>query len=129
MNYLEALEICLSALEMMQAGKRVQVPRAKLDELKNMLSQIMSIVEEMNRTPELNIAVEGLFNAISAALEINMQVLPDAIKGSIESGLLMVKHEVGEKAFEYFTFHEFEPTPEIIPLMREVVACHYKVEV
>jgi hypothetical protein len=129
MNFLEALELCINALDVIQSGKRVQVGKLKLNELKSILTQIMTIIPESERSPEFILAIENLFKAIYAAIDIDMKVLPDAIKLSLEGGLQALKSEIANKAFSFFSINDFEPSTEIIELMRQVVANHYNVEV
>lgn len=49
-------------------------------------------------------------------------VLTDAMKTAISEGITELLNTVQLLAFEYFKYNEFEPTPEIVPVMRAVVA-------
>jgi hypothetical protein len=124
MKFLEAMEMVMYLLQMMEAGNRVQVQKDKLEELKASLAQLLTLLGT-DTTPQLQAAIEDLFTAAGAAEAINMQVLPDTMKTTIEQGLTRIKSEIAGLAFSHFSFHDFEPTEEIIPLMREVVAVHY----
>lgn len=125
MNYLEAMEMILYMLQSIQAGKRVQIPKSKLAEVKSSLSQLITILGNENDDLRVRMILEDLFRAVTAAEETSITFLPDSMKNAIEDALTRLKYEVAALTFKHFTFHDFEATDEIIPLMREVVACHY----
>lgn len=111
-------------MEQIGSGKRLQISKSKLEELKETLSKIISILDK-DISPELQMKIEDLYTALSLAENLDITMLPDSVKSSIEKGLKGIKTDVAELAFGHFTFNDFEPTEEIIPIMRHVVAEHY----
>lgn len=92
--------------------------------MKTTLVQLIKLLGD-DITPQLQLTIEDLFEASNAAESIPMKVLPDSMKLTIDQGLTKVKMEIAHLAFSYFSVNDFEPTEEIIPLMRQVVACEY----
>lgn len=47
--------------------------------------------------------------------------LSEAMKQGLIDGVMKVRNAIACLAFDYYDDHEFELTPEVIPLMRTVV--------
>lgn len=75
---------------------------------------------------QLAATFEDFFQALELAENIEMSMLPDAIKVTFENALLSIKAEVGKLTYSYFSVNHFEPSEELIPIMKEVVRCHYE---
>lgn len=52
-----------------------------------------------------------------------MLYLTDEMKTAIVDGVTECSSAIAVKAYYYFGTHEFEPTTQIIPIMRYVVEC------
>jgi hypothetical protein len=125
MHYLEIMEILMDALETIQAGKRVQISKKKVVELRATISQVMMRLKGDMQNYQLAATFEDFFQALELTESIEMSMLPDTVKVAFENAILAIKAEVGNLAYKYFSINEFEPSDEITPIMQEVVRCHY----
>lgn len=63
-----------------------------------------------------------LIQAIGVVQEMkSVKYLSDNMKQTLVEGINTLKTEVSKLAYEYYSSVDFEPTEEVIPLMREVV--------
>lgn len=53
--------------------------------------------------------------------DIKMVNLSEVMKQGLIEGAMKIRNIIATEAFSYYEDHEFEPTPEVIPLMRVVV--------
>lgn len=53
--------------------------------------------------------------------DIKMVNLSEVMKQGLIEGAMKIRNIIASEAFGYYEYHEFEPTPEVIPLMRVVV--------
>lgn len=53
--------------------------------------------------------------------DIKIVNLSEVMKQGLIEGAMKIRNIIASKAFNYYEDHEFEPTPEVIPLMRVVV--------
>lgn len=121
MRYLECIEMLQYLLKRMCAGQRKQVPVSACDEVQSVVIQIQKKLDK-DLTPLEQAIVRDLMGAIALATETSgMLNLTDNMKNSIVDGLNELLAAVALKAFEYYRTHDFDPTPEIIPIMRMVV--------
>lgn len=108
---------------MMQAGKRVQVPKGKLIDVKTVVSSIyVSCKDKMTGT--FRIVIEDLLKSLAVASDIQMEVLPAEMKDSIVDALSRLRRELAFLAFDHFSVNdfEFEEGDEIFNIMRDVVS-------
>lgn len=52
---------------------------------------------------------------------VGVVFLTQSMKDALNSGIEELLTSLRLESFKYFQYHEFEPTPEIIPIMRNVV--------
>lgn len=53
--------------------------------------------------------------------DIKMVNLSEVMKQGLIEGVMKIRNIIATEAFSYYEDHEFEPIPEVIPLMRVVV--------
>lgn len=122
MHYLEAMELMFHIRELIQTQTRVQVTKAKVQEMRVTISQIMILLQkEIKEDAQLNLAFTSIFQVLDVLDKADFDILPDSMKNTIESGMTRLETEIAILAYHFFEKNEFEPTEEIIPLMREVV--------
>lgn len=56
----------------------------------------------------------------------NITVIPEEVKDSLISELKEIQKYVANNAYEWYSTHEFEDTPQVVTLMREVVIAHFE---
>lgn len=56
----------------------------------------------------------------------NITVIPEEVKDSLISELKEIQKYVADNAYEWYSTHEFEDTPQVVTLMREVVMTHFE---
>ena len=61
-----------------------------------------------------------------SSLPGTITVIPDMVKETMVSELREIEKYVADTAFEYYSKHDFEVTPQIITIMRSVVMSHYE---
>ena len=122
MEYLEAMSLCMYALdEVMHAGKRDQVNKSRIDEIKVTVIQIRELLSDQANNIDLGVALEKTLRAIKATDSLDMLVLPDTIKDIIIQALGQLKRVIARICFDYYSINKFEDDEEVIPVMREVV--------
>ena len=121
MHYLE----CIALLEFLQkklyAGQRVQVPVSVVDEVQTSIIALRKRLEKENNA-EIDSRIRDLMESVFVIKSTNGLVnLTDAMKNTLVSGISEVSDLISLLAYSYFQTHDFEPTNEIIPVMRNVV--------
>lgn len=121
MHYLECIEMLEYLLKKVHAGQRRQVPVSTCDEVQSVIIQVQKKLEK-ELTPLEQSIVRDLLNAIGlAAGTTGLLNLTDAMKNSIVDGIRELYDAIAIKAFNYYKTHDFEPTEELIPILRSVV--------
>jgi hypothetical protein len=108
-------------LSVLKENQRVQVPVSKLSEV---MTAVMRTSERLGTeaTLQFNITRDSVIQAIGVAQEMkDIKFLSDNAKSILVDGLSSLKFEVAQLAYDYYSMHDFEPTEEIIPVMRDVV--------
>lgn len=121
MNYLECMALLSYVSKKLCAGQRMQVPVSVLDEMQTSLISLRKRLEKeedpmmMNKLNDLMIAVNDIkkTNGLISLTDNMKQVCVDGVRDLAD--------DIAIKAFYYFKTHEFEPTQQIIPIMRRVV--------
>ena len=73
-------------------------------------------------TPEINNRINDIMESILVIKSTEGLIfLTDTMKNVLTSGIQELQSIISLEAFDYFQLHDFEPTPEIIPVMRNVV--------
>lgn len=126
MQHLEMMELVLTALDYMKAGKRGQVQKEKLRDVRQIASTLLLNLKP-SESPLFSIVIEDLLTALNFASEVQMSVLPDSMKDAIVKALLQIKEEVAALVFKDYSIDtfSFEEGDEIFKLMREVVKTQY----
>lgn len=65
---------------------------------------------------------DTLESALIISSTSGLQNLTDSMKTTITSGLSELKATICLKAYHFYQLNDFEPTDEIIPVMRQVVS-------
>lgn len=88
-----------------------------LNSLKGML------VEEQISNPMASATINDLMNAalISSNQNLGMVNITDTMKQELINGVDSIKVIVCTEAFNFYDTHDFEPTPEVVPIMRDIV--------
>lgn len=77
---------------------------------------------EKENNVNLNSRIRDVMEAIIAIKDTHgITFLPDGMKNALTNGLDELTDELGLCAYNHFKFNDFEPTPEVIPVMRKVV--------
>ena len=121
MHYLE----CIALLEFLQkklfAGQRVQVPVTVVDEVQTSIIALRKRLEKENNA-EIDSRIRDLMESVFVIKSTNGLInLTDAMKNTLVSGISEISDLISLLAYSYFQTHDFEPTNEIIPVMRNVV--------
>ena len=124
MIYLDSIALLNYNLKKLNADKRDQVPTSVLPEIR----QISSVATtKIGTEPRLmyKMAYEDLLEALVTAQSLTgMKNLTDKMKQMVIDGIRTMKRELCVEAYDYYSTHDFEPTEQIIPIMREVVKEH-----
>lgn len=121
MRYLECIEMLTYLLKKVYAGQRKQVPVAACNEVQDVVIQVQKKLES-DLLPMEKAIIRDLLNAVNLALDTQgMLNLTDTMKTSVVDGIQELYNAIALKAFEYYKVNDFEPTEEIIPIMRKVV--------
>lgn len=82
--------------------------------------------EEQIYDPLITVTLNDLLSAMISVNEnsAGMMNLTETMKQDLIGGVARVKSYVAHAAYGYYSVNEFEPTPEIIPLMRDIVECY-----
>ncbi len=121
MRYLECIEMLKYLLKKVYAGQRKQVPVSACKEVQEVVLQVNKKIQD-DLLPAEVVIIRDILSAVGVAEETpGLLNLTDAMKSAIVDGLSELKAAISMKAFEYYKVNDFEPTEEIIPLMRGVV--------
>lgn len=122
MRYLECIAMLEFLLKKLHSGQRTQVPVTVADDAQQVMVQLNRKLED-NQDTELRVKLRDTMEAI---VEVNnvqgILVLTDAMKQALVNGVTDLLNTLQLLAFDYFKYNDFEPTEEIIPIMRNVVA-------
>ena len=121
MHYLE----CIALLEFLQKklcnGQRQQVPVSVVDEVQQSVVALQNRLSN-ERSSELTASFRDVMEAISVVKSTQGIIyLPDAMKTALNDGIDSLLHRLCLLAYDHFKYNEFEPTEQIIPIMRRVV--------
>lgn len=81
------------------------------------------LAEEQISDPVVTVSMNDLMGATLVVQKScnGMINLTDTMKQELIEGIKTLKSAVANAAFHFYETHEFEPRPEVIPLMRDVV--------
>lgn len=122
MRYLECIAMLEFLLKKLHNGQRTQVPVTVADDAQQVMVQLNRKLED-NQDTELRVKLRDTMEAIAEVNNVQgILVLTDAMKQALVSGVTDLLNTLQLLAFDYFKYNDFEPTEEIIPIMRNVVA-------
>lgn len=122
MRYLECIAMLEFLLKKLHSGQRTQVPVTVADDAQQVMVQFNRKLED-NQDTELRVKLRDTMEAIAEVNNVQgILVLTDAMKQALVSGVTDLLNTLQLLAFDYFKYNDFEPTEEIIPIMRNVVA-------
>jgi len=109
-------------LKKLHSGQRTQVPVTVADDAQQVMVQLNRKLED-NQDTELRVKLRDTMEAIAEVNNVQgILVLTDAMKQALVNGVTDLLNTLQLLAFDYFKYNDFEPTEEIIPIMRNVVA-------
>ncbi len=122
MHYLECIAMLEFLLKKLHSGQRTQVPVTVADDAQQVMVQLNRKLED-NQDTELRVKLRDTMEAIAEVNNVQgILVLTDAMKQALVNGVTDLLNTLQLLAFDYFKYNDFEPTEEIIPIMRNVVA-------
>lgn len=122
MLYLECIAMLEFLLKKLHSGQRTQVPVTVADDAQQVMVQLNRKLED-NQDTELRVKLRDTMEAIAEVNNVQgILVLTDAMKQALVNGVTDLLNTLQLLAFDYFKYNDFEPTEEIIPIMRNVVA-------
>lgn len=122
MRYLECIAMLEFLLKKLHSGQRTQVPVTVSDDAQQVMVQLNRKLED-NQDTELRVKLRDTMEAIAEVNNVQgILVLTDAMKQALVNGVTDLLNTLQLLAFDYFKYNDFEPTEEIIPIMRNVVA-------
>lgn len=120
MRYLECIALLNYQLRKLCAGQRTQVPVSVADETLQTLMNIQTLLGD--NVGELTMRINDIMRAIGIINSTQgMVVLTETMKKTLVDGLTEIHDAICLRAFEYYKVTDFEPTEQIIPVMRRVV--------
>lgn len=122
MRYLECIAMLEFLLKKLHSEQRTQVPVTVADDAQQVMVQLNRKLED-NQDTELRVKLRDTMEAIAEVNNVQgILVLTDAMKQALVSGVTDLLNTLQLLAFDYFKYNDFEPTDEVIPIMRNVVA-------
>lgn len=120
MHYLKCIALLGFLQKKLCVGQRQQVAVSVVDEIQRSLISVKAMLKESS--PEENNMIDDIMSSILAVKETSGLInLTESMKNTIGSGLAELQSSISLRAFEFFKVNEFEPTEQIIPVMRTVV--------
>ena len=121
MHYLECIAMLEYLLKNMCAGQRVQVPVNVVDEVQTVIVALNKKLEN-EKSPAITVRIRDILEAVQVVKSTQgILFLTDTMKLQINSGIEELLSELRLLAFDYFKTNEFEPTEQLIPVMRSIV--------
>lgn len=121
MRYLECIALLQYLLKKLCAGQRQQVPASVTEDV---LTNIIAVNKRLEKEdhPEITMRIRDVMTSTTEIKETKGIInLTDAMRNSLTSGIAELQDAICLLAFEFFKTNDFEPTPQIIPIMRQVV--------
>lgn len=121
MHYLECIALLQYLLKKLHAGQRQQVPATITEDV---LTNIIAINKKLEKEslPDITMRIRDVMASTNEIRETQgIMNLTDAMRNSLTSGITELQDAICLLAFEYYKVNDFEPTPQVIPVMRKVV--------
>lgn len=121
MHYLRCIAMLDYTLNKLCNGQRLQVPVSRMDEIQSSMVQLSKILKQQS------VMVQAQIRDVLEALEAIKTVqgllyLTSDMKQALTDGVSALKCTLQLEAFEFFKTNDFEPTEQIIPVMRGIVS-------
>lgn len=129
MRYLDSIDLLSFNLTMLKAGSRGSVKISKALSLSQGLTALQRIMLKDQLVDPMMTAKLGKIRDSVVELSNmtgNITVIPGEVKDSLISELKEIQKYVADKAYEWYSTHEFEDTSQVVTLMREVVMAHFE---
>lgn len=121
MHYLK----CIALLDFLQkklcVGQKQQVPVSVVDDVQKSMVSVKAMLESSPDPGQMNLIDDIMASIVSIKETPGLMNLTENMKNTLNDGLSELSSSVALKAFEFFKVNEFEPTKQIIPVMRTVV--------
>ena len=121
MHYLK----CIALLEFLQKklciGQKQQVPVSAVEEIQRSMVSVRTMLQKESDPNQMAIIDDVMSSIIEIKETQGLVSLTEGMKNSLNAGLSELQASVALKAFEFFKVNDFEPTKQIIPIMRIVV--------
>jgi hypothetical protein len=126
MKYLECIALLNVGLQVLRDGERVQVPVMRLKEIQTILARLVDRSDEFEEDCTILLRINDLLLSVQALMERKpssdgMQFLTYDMKHMYATALKELREKIARLAFGFYKQHDFEVTPQIIPVMRDVV--------
>ncbi|MCM1215083.1 MAG: hypothetical protein NC548_11250 [Lachnospiraceae bacterium] len=122
MHYLECIAMLEFLLKKLHNGQRTQVPVTAVDDVKQVMVQVDRKLKQES-SAEIKARIRDVMEAVMEVEGMQgILVLTDTMKTALTSGIEELLASVQVLAFEHFKLNDFEPTAEVIPVMRGVVS-------
>ena len=126
MHYLECIALLDYLLKKLHAKDRQQVP---IEALSDMFQNLQTIKQRLANEKDSLLAtrLNDVMSCYASIVDVKgLTNLTGDMKEAIVSGLMELRTNICLLAYSYFTTHDFEPTDEIVKIMRSVVECAIK---
>ena len=121
MHYLECIAMLEYLLKKLQKGQRTQVPVSTMDDVQSVMVQLNRKLQNEN-DPQITVKIRDVMEALEEVKTLKgALVLTDTMKNALVSGVDELLQVIQLKAFEHFKYNDFEPTDEVVRIMRGVV--------
>ena len=122
MHYLRCIALLKFLQKKLYAGQRQQVPVATVDEVQQGIIGVQKLLENENNAEIRNRLNDVMSSLLAVKSTSGLMYLTEVMKNTLNSGLSELSDMLSLEAYTYFQTHDFEPTEEIIPVMRNVVS-------
>lgn len=121
MHYLECIAMLEYLHKKLHSTQRQQVPISTTDDVQQVLVQVQRKLQNENN-PEVQVRIRDAMEAVEEIRNVpGMLFLTQQMKNAVVSCVNELLSALRLKAFDFYKYHEFEVTDEIIPIMREIV--------
>lgn len=120
-NYLESLALTDFLLRKLNYETREQVPTTAVTSITGVSFQLLKKLEDATDF-HIKQDANNLAYAVSSLKGINFgNCITENCKNILIEAVVQLRGTIRMQAFEYYKVNDFEPTPEIIKIMRGVV--------
>ena len=121
MHYLECIALLNYLQKKLCAGQRTQVPASVVDEVQTTMIALNQRLEQENDI-NLQARIRDTMEAVYVVKNTQGLIfLTDSMKNSLVSGVSELMEMICMLAFRYYQLNDFEPTEQLIPVLRKVV--------